>query len=666
MFSKSKHDQEEKNRKPVNTFIKKSLSMAALAAMAVSVLWVSGFTTYAKRKLPTGDMNYIPETQYCGEIEAPKEQVGKLLPNEKNVDLTTGEHYKYLSTDEKILYEALYMAVMNDKYLHYKDAAQRKNSQFINDILYPFYTGDRLYLDYYPNNEAYNRALNRAQEACYYDHPDHVELYMIYGNDMYSSKGKDDKITSYLLFIAKEDDTKFAGYDAEIAKSLNDFVALYNVMCSSSATIAADCKWEAYREWLIHDIYCTTNYGPDYDEANLSKQGDAGYFDYAHTAYGSLVLGKAVCDGYSAGFEMIMNKLNVNAMVITGDAVTPVSSGGHAWNIVQLDGNWYEVDTTWDDTNDANHPALYTYFNKTTQEYSNGIANSYHKRTANEGYCGFKMPLARGTHWTIDRILANTPYTHDTTVYVSALRIEDNFDLNYSKTYEPKVTIFPDTATNKEYTLTSSNPDVVSVDGTTVTGLKIGTATLTATSKDGLISDSCLVTVTVFEGSEFTKSGNTYRITGENTAELIGSTKATVNIPATFKVGTITFKVTGIADNAFKKNKKITTIKGGKNLVSIGKNAFRECSKLKNIKLSSAKSLKEIGATAFYKSGKVTTLQLSVDSLKTIGKNALGKINKEAKFTITASSKKKYNKIVKALKKAGAKEATYEKAEKKK
>lgn len=63
----------------------------------------------------------------------------------------------------------------------------------------------------------------------------------------------------------------------------------------------------------------------------------------------------------------------------------------------------------------------------------------------------------------------------------------------------------------------------------------------------------------------------------------------TITIPATIKVKGVTYKVTKIADNSFKNNNKITKITIGENIVSIGKNAFYGCKKLKTITIRSKK-----------------------------------------------------------------------------
>jgi transglutaminase/protease-like cytokinesis protein 3 len=66
-----------------------------------------------------------------------------------------------------------------------------------------------------------------------------------------------------------------------------------------------------------------------------------------------------VCAGYAAGYNYVLRLLGVESRYMTGnvkknllDKLFPLTmkDGGHAWNLVKLDGDWYWVDVTWDDT----------------------------------------------------------------------------------------------------------------------------------------------------------------------------------------------------------------------------------------------------------------------------------------------------------------------------
>lgn len=64
----------------------------------------------------------------------------------------------------------------------------------------------------------------------------------------------------------------------------------------------------------------------------------------SRTAYGALANGKAVCQGYSLAFKLLLRRAGVPAVYVGSDSMQ------HAWNMVQMENNgWYHVDVTWDD-----------------------------------------------------------------------------------------------------------------------------------------------------------------------------------------------------------------------------------------------------------------------------------------------------------------------------
>ena len=71
-----------------------------------------------------------------------------------------------------------------------------------------------------------------------------------------------------------------------------------------------------------------------------------------------------------------------------------------------------------------------------------------------------------------------------------------------------------------------------------------------------------------------------------------------LKISDTVKIKEKIYKITKIADGALRNQKKVQTLTIGKNINSIGKNAFKGCKILKNIVVKS-KKLKKIGKNAF-------------------------------------------------------------------
>lgn len=77
-------------------------------------------------------------------------------------------------------------------------------------------------------------------------------------------------------------------------------------------------------------------------------------------AYGALIDGYAVCQGYAHAMQLLLSRAGFDAVTVIGT----VGEGYHKWNYVKLsDGNWYAIDATWDDTDKTDgKDMIYTYF----------------------------------------------------------------------------------------------------------------------------------------------------------------------------------------------------------------------------------------------------------------------------------------------------------------
>lgn len=66
--------------------------------------------------------------------------------------------------------------------------------------------------------------------------------------------------------------------------------------------------------------------------------------------YSVFVNHKSVCAGYAKATQYLMNRLGIFCTYVTGTAYTEDGNAqAHAWNLVQCDGEYYYVDTTWGD-----------------------------------------------------------------------------------------------------------------------------------------------------------------------------------------------------------------------------------------------------------------------------------------------------------------------------
>lgn len=112
--------------------------------------------------------------------------------------------------------------------------------------------------------------------------------------------------------------------------------------------------------------------GSDYEKALYLHDALAAHVEYEmvgehQTAYGAIADGKAVCAGYAAAYQLLLNEAGIRAMTVTGTSVDPVASESvpHAWNVVWLDDECVYTDVTWDDQGDE---AFRYYFNLSASE----------------------------------------------------------------------------------------------------------------------------------------------------------------------------------------------------------------------------------------------------------------------------------------------------------
>jgi len=98
----------------------------------------------------------------------------------------------------------------------------------------------------------------------------------------------------------------------------------------------------AVHDWMVNNITYDTASADIYRE----NGGSGSYSRYpAFNAYGAIVGKKAVCEGYAKAFQMFMDIIGVECVSVSGFA----EGGAHMWNQVKLDGDWYNVDVTFDD-----------------------------------------------------------------------------------------------------------------------------------------------------------------------------------------------------------------------------------------------------------------------------------------------------------------------------
>lgn len=88
----------------------------------------------------------------------------------------------------------------------------------------------------------------------------------------------------------------------------------------------------------------------------------------SYSVYGVLMKGIGVCDGYAKTMDLLLNMAGIETYIIGGKGL----GEPHAWNIVKIDGEYYHLDSTWDDPAPDMGPnyVRHTYLNLSDKEMS--------------------------------------------------------------------------------------------------------------------------------------------------------------------------------------------------------------------------------------------------------------------------------------------------------
>lgn len=235
--------------------------------------------------------------------------------NKKNL---TGDNYEFdveyypyyglLSDNEKKLYKQIYANV------------NAVNTEFV------------------PTMDVSVEEVKETFEAIYNDHP---ELFWVNTNYSYKYTANNRCVEIVLSYNETVN-------DLEVHKSL------FNQATSKIINEANKFSSNYEKEKYVHDYLIDSI---TYDKsANMNQ-----------SAYSAIVNKKSICAGYTRAFQYIMIQLKIPTYYCVG-----VASVNHAWSIVKLGDEYYNVDLTWDDT----ETNIYKYFNQTDSNFA-----STHKRT---------------------------------------------------------------------------------------------------------------------------------------------------------------------------------------------------------------------------------------------------------------------------------------------
>ena len=115
-------------------------------------------------------------------------------------------------------------------------------------------------------------------------------------------------------------------------------------------------KVKAIHDYLI--IVC------DYMDADMP---------YSHEMPGAILYGRAVCEGISKAFKFIADRVGLNVICVCG--VILKTNENHAWNKIQINDKYTNIDVTFDLGFSINNHIRYDYFCFSDFEFSDRIEN---------------------------------------------------------------------------------------------------------------------------------------------------------------------------------------------------------------------------------------------------------------------------------------------------
>lgn len=203
----------------------------------------------------------------------------------------------------------------------------------------PALPGSEISIGLDPAGESFHTAFAEAYNALLFDHPELFWLSVSGGSVQYS----------YRRTLLSSDSWQIA---FQFTGDISELSAQSARFSDAADTFLSDIDLTQTQPMIALQIHDKLISQVTYD----GEAADASEKDLAHTAYGALVANSAgqpctaVCDGYAMAYEYLMQRAGIKCIIISGYAGDTVeTAGSHSWNLAQYDGEWYEVDCTWDD-----------------------------------------------------------------------------------------------------------------------------------------------------------------------------------------------------------------------------------------------------------------------------------------------------------------------------
>lgn len=322
--------------------------------------WKLGDIT--KSKTPVGGVGRVELAEFpveeTAEVEVLAEEIDSTYEPQEAVNGSLNCDYGYntLSATEKKVYKLLLSAMQSFDQSSKSAQRQYSYSGF-------FYVAGKV------DVKSYQLSQNQMKRVYFALEADYLEFYWLDDSIGYTTSNG---FVVNEWYIMVEPD--YADYSTRKAAKNNikrGMIPFLEKIDNAKASGASQLELEL----LIHDMIIEeVDYAYD-------AWGNPQTASYAHTIVGVFDDNSAtdvVCEGYAKAFQLLCRYAGLESIYAVGWSTTSSGSGGHAWNLVKINGSWYNVDTTWDDSNGSNYGGyMYDFFNLPTSVFNQGKAHDY-------------------------------------------------------------------------------------------------------------------------------------------------------------------------------------------------------------------------------------------------------------------------------------------------
>ncbi len=191
-----------------------------------------------------------------------------------------------------------------------------------------------------PKSKDYKTDIAVVRNALVNDHPDIFWFPSYYATAL----GKDDEDSDVVLMYFSTSADSGPAYLITPGEKPVMEKELKKAVEKITKKVTAKDPYEI--ELQLHDLLCEqVEYSSDKSDPMI------------YTAYGALVNGRAICEGYSRAMQLLLAEFKIRSVTVTGIA----GGEGHMWNAVELEDEWYHLDVTWNDTKGST--LSHEYFN---------------------------------------------------------------------------------------------------------------------------------------------------------------------------------------------------------------------------------------------------------------------------------------------------------------